>query len=144
MNLLAAAPPGLHHSMITRRSPAARLPQTAAEWSAPLHVKDIPRMDYAAVLQHMQEEQRHRQEQLWELLEQFPRSPRDANWKGSVLPAADIAALCQANIIEPFLPGDAAPVLASAFTVVEEKHGALRRRHISVAYDLTSPRLPTT
>eukprot|EP00796_Vickermania_ingenoplastis_P000969 gene968-biopygen799 len=92
MNLLAAAPPGLHHSMITRRSPAARLPQTAAEWSALLHVTDIPRMWTTPQCSSTRKQSScHRQEQLWELLEQFPPSPRDANWKGSVLPAADIA-----------------------------------------------------
>lgn len=129
LNVLAAAPQGLHHSLITRRS-HARLPQTAAEWAAPLHVTEVQRMDYSAVLRHMRGEKRQRQEQLWDLLEQFPRSPHDASYKGSVLPAADVDALRKARIIEPFHPGDVAPVLASAFTLVEEKHGALRRRFI--------------
>lgn len=129
MNILAVAPQGLHHSLIARRS-HARLPQTSAEWNAPLHVTNVQRMDYSAVLRHMKGEKRHRQEQLWDLLGRYPRSSHDASSSGSALADSDIAALRHANIIEPFLPGSTAPILASAFTVVEEKHGALRRRFI--------------
>lgn len=136
MNIIDAAPPTLHHSLVSRRS-KARLPSTDAERAAPLHVTPITRMNYHAVLQDMRAERRSRQEQLWTLLRTFRDTqhppPRHSQ---AHLPQADITALLSADIIEPC--SDPHPVLASAFTVVEEKHSTLRRRFILWPEELNS------
>lgn len=114
-----------HHATLARR-----LPTTPEECSSPLHVTRVSRMCYTKILNMILPERQKRQEELWDLLRDFPRSSLDYPRRGSTLPSSDTQLLLGADIIEPFIPDGSPPVIASAFTVVEEKHGKLRRRFI--------------
>lgn len=94
-------PPTRAHTRI-RTTPEAK--------SSPIHVSPVQSMKYSQVLNLMLPICRRRQEEeLWKHLEGFPRS------------------LLFLHLRQP-LSSTAFPLFGSAVTVVEEKHGALRRR----------------
>lgn len=88
-------------------------------------------MDFDGVCTLLAPAKLERMHYIWELLRKCPRQLEPLNAEGpqnARLPETDIAALYKAHILEPCT----APVhtFGSAFTVVEEKKGTLRRRFI--------------
>ncbi|CAD2215151.1 hypothetical protein AGDE_03479 [Angomonas deanei] len=118
--------PAGEHSILPRRS-LARLPRSEIERAAPLHVQRISPLDLGSIRSRMNEGKRKRFDALWQLLHEALRALQAGGTAHQLTPA-DAHTLRDAHLIEPLTKEQG--LVASAFSVVEEKHGKLRRRFI--------------
>jgi hypothetical protein len=116
---------------ITRRAHSSRLPRTQAEHAAPLHVADVGALDVDGLTARLHPKARTRFREVWErtflpsLLDEPVAPP--IRIPPSTLTPQQALRLCEAGVVE----AGAGPGYGNvAFTVLEEKAGALRQRYI--------------